>query len=62
MNAEPVTDVLPLIRDYPVDQEEGLHQLITWFLNFVTEEEEDLLQSGAGRDERNYYCDSKSFP
>lgn len=61
MNAEPVTDVLPLIRDYPVDQEEGLYQLITWFLNFVTEEE-DLLQSGAGRDERNYYCDSKSFP
>ena len=42
---------LPLIRDYLIDQEEGLRQLITWFLNLVMEEEA-LLQSGAERYER----------
>lgn len=44
-------NVLPLIRDYLIDQEEGLRQLITWFLNLVMEEEA-LLQSGAERYER----------
>ena len=43
--------VLPLIRDYLVDQEEGVRQLITWFLNLVMEEEA-LLQAGAERYER----------
>jgi transposase-like protein len=40
-----------LIEDYLVDKEDGIRQLITWFLNLVMEEEA-LLQAGAQRYER----------
>ena len=40
-----------LIKDYLVDKEDGIRQLITWFLNLVMEEEA-LLQAGAQRYER----------
>jgi len=44
-NAESTIDVFTFIRDYLVDQEEGIHQLINWFSNLLIEEEV-LLQSG----------------
>jgi putative transposase len=40
-----------LIKDYLVDKENGICQLIKWFLNVVLEEEA-LLQAGAQRYER----------
>ncbi len=46
-----MTDIFKFIRDYLIDQEEGIRQLLTWFLNLVMEEEA-LLQSGANRYER----------
>lgn len=44
-------DLFSLIKDYLVDQEDGIRCLITWFLNLVMEEEA-LLQAGAQRYER----------
>ena len=44
-------NLFSLIQDYLVDQEDGIRQLITWFLNLVMEEEA-LVQSGAKRYER----------
>lgn len=44
-------DLFSLIKDYLVDQEDGIRHLITWFLNLVMEEEA-LLQAGAQRYER----------
>ncbi len=43
-----MVDPFSLIKDYPVDQEDGIRQLITCFLNFVMEEEA-LLQAGVER-------------
>jgi putative transposase len=37
---------IPLLEDYLVDQEEGLKQLLTWFLNLVMQLEA-MQQSGA---------------
>ena len=37
-----------LIKDYLIDQEDGIRQLIAWFLNLVMEEEA-LIQYGAKR-------------
>ena len=44
-------NLFSFIKDYLVDQEAGIRQLITWFLNLVMEEE-PLLQSCAQRYER----------
>ena len=41
-----MVNLFSLIQDYLVDQEDGIRQLITWFLNLVMEEEA-LVQSGA---------------
>jgi transposase-like protein len=46
-----MVDLFSLIKDYLVDQEDGIRHLITWSLNLVVEEEA-LLQSGAKRYER----------
>ncbi|AKB78923.1 Mobile element protein [Methanosarcina horonobensis HB-1 = JCM 15518] len=46
-----MVNVVSFIKDYLFDQEDGIRQLITWFLNLVMEEEA-LLQSGAKRYER----------
>jgi len=46
-----MVNLFSFIKDYLVDQESGIRQLITWFLNLVMEEE-SLLQSGAQRYER----------
>ncbi|AKB76813.1 Mobile element protein [Methanosarcina horonobensis HB-1 = JCM 15518] len=46
-----MVNVVSFIKDYLFDQEDGIRQLITWFLNLVMEEEA-LLQSGAKRHER----------
>ena len=46
-----MVNLFPLIKDYLVDQEDGIRQLITWFLNLVMEEDA-LLQAGAQRYER----------
>ena len=46
-----MVDLFSLIKDYLVDQEDGIRHLITWFLNLVMEEEA-LLQAGAQRYER----------
>ena len=46
-----MVNLFSFIKDYLVDQEAGIRQLITWFLNLVMEEEA-LLQSGAQRYER----------
>ena len=46
-----MVDLFSFIKDYLVDQEDGIRQLITWFLNLVMEEEA-LLQSCAQRYER----------
>ena len=46
-----MVDLFSLIKDYLVDQEDGIRCLITWFLNLVMEEEA-LLQAGAQRYER----------
>ena len=46
-----MVNLFSFIKDYLVDQESGIRQLITWFLNLVMEEE-SLLQSGAKRYER----------
>lgn len=43
-----MVDLFPFIKDYLVDQEDGIRQLITWFLNLVMEEEATL-QSCAHR-------------
>jgi putative transposase len=48
-----MVNLFSLIKDYLADQEDGIRQLITWFLNLVMEEEA-LLQSGAQRYERTY--------
>ena len=45
---------ISLIQGYLIDQEDGIRQLITWFLNLVMDEEA-LLQSGAKRYERTAY-------
>lgn len=44
-------NLFSLIKDYLVDQEDRIRQLITWFLNFVMKEEA-LFQSDAQRYER----------
>ena len=46
-----MVNLFSLIEDYLVDKEDGIRQLITWFLNLVMEEEA-LLQAGAQRYER----------
>ena len=46
-----MVDLFSLIKDYLVDQEDGIRCLITWYLNLVMEEEA-LLQAGAQRYER----------
>jgi putative transposase len=46
-----MVNLFSLIKDYLVDKEDGIRQLIKWFLNVVMEEEA-LLQSGAQRYER----------
>ena len=46
-----MVNLFSFIKDYLVDQEAGIRQLITWFLNLVMEEE-SLFQSGAKRYER----------
>jgi putative transposase len=46
-----MVNLFSFIQDYLVDQEDGIRQLITWFLNLVMEEEA-LIQSGAKRYER----------
>ena len=43
-----MVNLFPLIKDYLVDKDDGIRQLITWFLNLVMEEEA-LLQAGAQR-------------
>jgi hypothetical protein len=50
-DAESMVNLFSFIKDYLVDQESGIHQLITWFLNLVMEKE-PFLQSGAQRYER----------
>ncbi|AKB76650.1 Mobile element protein [Methanosarcina horonobensis HB-1 = JCM 15518] len=45
-----MVNVISFIKDYLVDQEDGIRHLITWFLNLVMEE--GFLQSGAKRYER----------
>lgn len=46
-----MVNIISFIKYYLIDQEDGIRQLITWFLNLVMEEEA-LLQSGAKRYER----------
>lgn len=46
-----MVNLFSLIKDYLVDKEDGIRQLIKWFLNVVMEEEA-FLQSGAQRYER----------
>ena len=46
-----MVNLFSFIKYYLVDQEDGIRQLITWFLNLVMEEEA-LLQAGAQRYER----------
>jgi putative transposase len=46
-----MVNLFSFIEDYLVDKEDGIRQLITWFLNLVMEEEA-LLQAGAQRYER----------
>ncbi len=46
-----MVNLFSFIEDYLVDKEDGIRQLLTWFLNLVTEEEA-LLQTGAQRYER----------
>ena len=46
-----MVNLFSFIKDYLVDQEAGIRQLIIWILNLVMEEEA-LLQSGAQRYER----------
>ena len=46
-----MVNLFSFIKDYLVYQEDGIRQLITWFLNLVMEEEA-LLQAGAQRYER----------
>jgi transposase-like protein len=50
-----VVNIVSLIKDYLIDQEDGIRQLITWFLNLVMEEG-FLLQSGAKHYERTDSC------
>jgi len=46
-----MVNIISFIKDYLIDQEDGIRQLVTWFLNLVMEEEA-LLQSDAKRYER----------
>ena len=46
-----MVNLFSFIKDYLVDQEARIRQLITWFLNLVMEEEA-LIQAGAQRYER----------
>ena len=46
-----MVNIVSFIKDYLIDQEDGIRHLITWFLNLVMEEEA-LLQSCAQRYER----------
>ena len=46
-----MVNLFSFIEDYLVDKEDGIRQLLTWFLNLVMEEEA-LLQTGAQRYER----------
>ncbi len=46
-----MVNLFSFIEDYLVDKEDGIRQLITWFLNIVMEEEAPL-QAGAQRYER----------
>jgi len=48
-----MVNLFSFIKDYLIDQEDGIHHLITWFLNLVMEEE-SLFQSFAQRYERTY--------
>lgn len=50
-DAESMLDLFSLIKDYLVDQADGIRHLITWFLNLVMEEEA-LLQAGTQRNGR----------
>ncbi len=43
-----MVDIVSFIKDYLLDREDGIRQLLTWFLNLAMEEEV-LLQSGAKR-------------
>jgi len=52
-DAESMVNLFPLIKDYLVDKDNGIRQLIIWFLNLVMEEE-TLLQAGAQRYERTH--------
>ncbi len=46
-----MVNLFSFIEEYLIDKEDGIRQLITWFLNLVMEEEA-LLQAGAQRYER----------
>ena len=50
MGTESMVNIISLIKDYLLDQEAGIRQLLIWFLNPVMEEA--LLQSGAKHYER----------
>ena len=41
-----MVNIVSFIKDYLLDREDGIRQLLTWFLNLVMEEEA-LLQSDA---------------
>jgi len=38
-DVESMVNIISFIKDYLIDQEDGIRQLITWFLNLVMEEE-----------------------
>ena len=44
-------NLMSLIEDYLVDQDDGMRKLLTWFINFVMEQEA-LHQANAQRYER----------
>jgi putative transposase len=46
--SESMVDIFSFMKDYLLDREDGIRQLLTWFLNLVMEEEA-LLQTGAKR-------------
>lgn len=52
-DVESMVNLFSFIKDYLIDQEDGIRHLITWFLNLVMEEE-SLFQSFAQRYERTY--------
>ena len=46
-----MVNIVSFIKDYLLDREDGIRQLLTWFLNLVMEEEAPL-QAGTKRCER----------